>query len=33
MTLGQELRVLDGKEITMGHKLKMTPGREDWALK
>ena len=32
MTLCRELQALNGKEITLGHKLKMTLSRELWAL-
>ena len=32
MTLGRELQALNGKEMTLGHKLKTTLGRELWAL-
>ena len=32
MTLGRELRALNGKEMTLGHKWKMIVGWELWAL-
>ena len=32
MTLGQELWALNGKEMTIGHKLKSTLDQEFWAL-